>query len=135
MDLVRDSEECTLDMDARNKSEVNGESNAYSNVISINIDSFADREPQKVELSNVVNNSSENNVPVNLDQLIIDENGYVQTVKRELRISVDHKSGDTVVSVIDDHTSSIVRQIPQNEILAVERLITAPAGIFFRAQT
>ncbi len=103
------------------------------NVLSFNIDSFPDNEPQKINLQNVVEDSSESETPINLDQLVIDENGYVQTVKRELRVSVDHKTGNTIVSVIDGQSRNVVRQIPQNEILAVERLITAPAGMLFRA--
>ncbi len=134
MDLIRVREEYTLDMDVKNKSEIDG-NNAHLNVVSFDIDSITDSEPQKVKLNNVVNNSSGNNIPVDLDQLIIDKNGYVQTVKRELRISVDHNNGDTIVSVIDDQNPRVVRQIPQNEIFAVERLITAPAGMLFRAET
>ncbi len=104
-----------------------------SNVISFNIDSIPDSKTQTINLQNVVEESSENDTSIDLEQLVIDDNGYVQTVNRELRVSVDHKTGDTIISVIDGLSQNIVRQIPQNEILAVERLITAPAGMLFRA--
>ena len=104
-----------------------------SNVISINIDNLPDNEPRKIDLQSVAEVASDRETTIDLDQLVIDQNGYVQTVKRELRVSVDYKTGDTIVSVIDGKSNNVVRQIPQNEILAVERLITAPAGMLFRA--
>jgi len=104
-----------------------------NHLMSVNIDSFPDSTPQTINLQNVVEESSASDIPIDLDQLIIDENGYVQKMKRELRVSVDLKTGDTIVAVIDGLSRNIVRQIPQNEILAVERLITAPAGMLFRA--
>jgi len=112
-----------------------GRVNEY-NVISINIDNIPDSSPQQVDIQNVAQNTSENSgrdAPIDLDQLVIDENGYVQTVKRELRVRVDHISGDTIVSVIDGESQNVVRQVPKSEMLAVERLITAPAGMLFRA--
>ncbi len=104
-----------------------------TNVISINIDNLPDNESQKIDLQSIAGNAPQGDTPINLDQLVIDKNGYVQTVKRELRVSVDHKTGDTIVSVLDGLSQKVVRQIPKNEILAVERLITAPAGMLFRA--
>ncbi len=104
-----------------------------SNVISFNIDNLPDSEPLQIDLQSVAEDASGRDIPVNLDQLVIDKNGYVQTVKRELRVSVDYKTGDTIISVIDGQDRNVVRQIPKNEILAVERLITAPAGMLFRA--
>ncbi len=106
--------------------------NTGTNISSFSLESLPDNEPQQINISEVTDHSSGNEVPVNLDQLVIDENGYVQMVKRELRVSVDHISGNTVVSVIDGHTRDVVRYIPQDEVLAVERLITAPAGMLFR---
>ncbi len=106
--------------------------NTVTNISSFSLGSLPDNEPQQINISKVTDHSSGNEVPVDLDQLVIDENGYVQMVKRELRVSVDHISGNTVVSVIDGYTRDVVRYIPQDEVLAVERLITAPAGMLFR---
>lgn len=104
-----------------------------TNIKSINLDSLSDKEPQQINVRSITDESSGNEVPIDLDQLVIDENGYVQMVKRELRVSIDHITGNTIVSVIDGQSKSVVRQIPQHEVLAVERLITAPAGMLFRA--
>ena len=106
--------------------------NTGTNISSFSLESLPDNERQQINISEITDHSSGNEVPVDLDQLVIDENGYVQMVKRELRVSVDHISGNTVVSVIDGHTRDVVRYIPQDEVLAVERLITAPAGMLFR---
>ncbi|GEM_PF-2773957 len=102
--------------------------------VSVNIDHLPDTKHQKVNLQTVVEKAQRQGETIDLDQLVIDENGYVQTVKRELKVSIDHETGNTVISVIDGNSHNIVRNIPQNEILAVEQLITAPAGMLFRAQ-
>lgn len=46
---------------------------------------------------------------------------YVQTMSRELHISVDEESGRTVIRVIDPTSKEVIRQIPQEEILALAR--------------
>lgn len=48
-------------------------------------------------------------------------NDYVQTMSRELHISVDEESGHTVIRVIDPVSKEVIRQIPQEEILALAR--------------
>lgn len=101
---------------------------------SINIDNLQANEPQQIRLIASAEEQGGNEVPIQLQQLVKDKRGYVQTVKRELRVSVDYKSGHTVVSVVEGKNRDVVRHIPQDEILAVERLITAPAGMLFRAQ-
>ena len=122
-------------MEVIKKSVISTGKDTDSNIRSINLDSLSDKEPQLINIQSITNESSEREVPIDLDQLVIDENGYVQMVKRELRVSVDHISGNTVVSIIDGHNKNVIREIPQHEVLAVERLITAPAGMLFRAHT
>ena len=46
-------------------------------------------------------------------------NDLIQTVRRELRFSVDDASGDTVITVIDSETEEVVRQIPPEEVLTL----------------
>ncbi|MBI5461126.1 MAG: flagellar protein FlaG [Gammaproteobacteria bacterium] len=46
---------------------------------------------------------------------------YVQNMSRELHISVDEESGRTVIRVIDPNSKEVIRQIPQEEILALAR--------------
>ncbi len=111
---------------------INGK-DTESKVESFSLDSLPDNDPQLINVHRLADSKPGKETPIDLEQLVIDENGYVQTVKRELRVSVDHLSGDTVVSVIDGQNKDVIRQIPQDEVLAVERLITAPAGMLFRS--
>ncbi len=120
-------------MEVKTESKAATGSDADSNVLSINIDSIPDKEPAHVHISKSTDSAKQGDVPIDLEQLVIDENGYVQTVKRELSVSVDHISGSTTVSVLDGESKKVIREIPQNEVLAVEKLITAPAGMLFRA--
>ncbi len=60
---------------------------------------------------------------------------YIQTVNRSLQIAVDKTLGSTIITVLDSDTDEVVRQIPQEEIVAVARFLeqqlaaeTASAG-------
>lgn len=46
---------------------------------------------------------------------------YVQDMRRELHFSIDEESGYTVIRVIDPVSKEVIRQIPQEEILALAR--------------
>lgn len=48
---------------------------------------------------------------------------YIQTVNRSLQISVEQDLGTTVITVIDEATEEVVRQIPSEDILALARFI------------
>lgn len=63
-------------------------------------------------------------------------NDYVQNTSRELNISVDEESGQTVIRVIDPVSKEVIRQIPREEILALARnsLDDKDSGRLLRAQ-
>ena len=48
---------------------------------------------------------------------------FVQSVNRSLQISVDEVLGSTIVKVLDSDTDEVIRQIPQEEIVAVARFL------------
>lgn len=48
-------------------------------------------------------------------------NNNIQAIKRELHFSIDDKSGETVIKVIDSETEELVRQIPNEDALKVAR--------------
>lgn len=48
-------------------------------------------------------------------------NDYVQSLQRELRFSVDRDLGRAVVSVIDQSTQEVIRQIPNETALRLAR--------------
>ena len=41
-------------------------------------------------------------------------NDFVQTVQRNLQFNLDDTSGKTIITVVDKHTSEVVRQIPDD---------------------
>jgi flagellar protein FlaG len=49
---------------------------------------------------------------------------FVQNVTRELRFSVDADLGRTVVTVVDQNTDQVIRQIPGDEALAMAKYIS-----------
>lgn len=100
----------------------------------VNIEHLADKEAQPIKISAAESEAGSAPQDIQLQQLVKDKRGYVQTVKRELRVSVDHNSGNTIVAVVEGANQDVVRHIAQDEILAIERMITAPAGMLFRAQ-
>lgn len=121
-------------MDITKDQEINTGNDAETRSTSVNIDKLPVNESQQIRLNDSAGEQYGKEVPIQLQQLVKDKRGYVQTVKRELRVSIDYKSGHTIVSVVEGKNRDVVRHIPQDEILAVERLITAPAGMLFRAQ-
>ncbi len=62
-------------------------------------------EEKKKELNNAVKNLS----------------GYVQNITRELNFSIDQELGKTVVTVVDELSGDVIRQIPSEEMLELTR--------------
>lgn len=62
-------------------------------------------------------------------------NDYIQTLRRDLRFTIDEESGRSVVRVIDSETGDLIRQIPSEEVLAIAQALSevqAPGeGIIF----
>ena len=68
----------------------------------------AQSEARKRELSNAVKNVS----------------SYIQNITRELNFSVDEALGKTVVTVIDESSGHVVRQIPSEDMLELAKNIS-----------
>ena len=58
-----------------------------------------------------------------LDAAVKDVSGYVQNISRELNFSVDAELEKTVITVIDEETGDVVRQIPTEDILEMAKNI------------
>jgi flagellar protein FlaG len=56
-----------------------------------------------------------------LDQAVIKLNDFVQNLQRDLQFSVDEKSGEMVVKVIDTTSQKVIRQIPSEDALKLAR--------------
>lgn len=50
--------------------------------------------------------------------------GYVQNINRELNFSVDQQLGKTVVTVLDEASGEVIRQIPSEEMLELARSLS-----------
>ncbi|MEP5765411.1 MAG: flagellar protein FlaG [Halieaceae bacterium] len=64
---------------------------------------------------------------------------FVQKVSRELRFAVDDNTGRTVITVMDQNTDQVIRQIPGDEVLALAKVLEesptpAPRGILINSE-
>jgi flagellar protein FlaG len=63
--------------------------------------------------------------------------GYVQNITRELNFTVDETLGKTVVTVVDQSTGDVIRQIPSEDMLQLSRNLAevrerSAKGLLFR---
>ncbi len=66
-----------------------------------------------------------------IEDVVSNLNELVRNLQRELRFSVDTKSGDTIIKVVDRETDEVVRQIPSEEIVALRQRLEQSSGGFF----
>jgi len=69
-----------------------------------------------------------------LEQVVKQLNDYAQTVQREVQFKIDKDSGQTLIKVIDSRTKEVIRQIPSEEALAVDRYLAHGNGLVFQAK-
>ena len=55
---------------------------------------------------------------------------FVSSLNKNLRFSVDEKSGREVISVVDKASGELIRQIPSEEMLELASRISKAAGLF-----
>lgn len=72
-----------------------------------------------------------------LNNAIKNLSGYVQNITRELNFSVDQDLGETVVTVVDETTGDVIRQIPTEEMLELSKHLAdskerSTKGLLFR---
>ncbi len=81
-------------------------------------------EPGKAEGSSAVDAQ-------NLHGMVEDLNEMAQTVQRQLSFSVDKDSGKTVIKVIDTETDEVIRQIPPEDIMEMQKHLGEMNGMLF----
>lgn len=94
---------------------------AAGNVLPAIQQSDKQAEERRKELANAIKNVS----------------GYVQNITRELNFSVDEHLGRTVVTVIDENTGELIRQIPSEDMLNLAKTLNeikerTTKGLLFR---
>ncbi|WP_456380652.1 flagellar protein FlaG [Thiolapillus sp.] len=62
-------------------------------------------------------------------------NDYVQTIRRELKFSIDEKSGRTVITVLDSQTKEIIRQIPPEEVISLSQNLGKKESVILTVET
>lgn len=67
-----------------------------------------------------------------LEAVVSKLNDLVHELHRELQFSVDEKSGETVIKVIDSETDEVVRQIPSEEVVRLRERLRDAAGVIFQ---
>ena len=72
-----------------------------------------------------------------LSQAVKHISGFVQNITRELYFSIDEESEKTVVTVVDESTGDVIRQIPTEDMLELARDLTdikekESKGLLFR---
>jgi flagellar protein FlaG len=70
-----------------------------------------------------------------LAQAVAKLNDYIQDVQRDLQFSLDESSGESVISVVDRHSSEVIRQIPAEvTLLLAQKLNNEEPLLLFSAQ-
>jgi len=69
-----------------------------------------------------------------LEKAVTQLNDIVQSVRRELHFSIDDNSGRTVITVLDQDTDEVIRQIPSEQVLSLAENIESLKGILFKAE-
>ena len=65
--------------------------------------------------------ASQSTSTAELREAVTKINDFVQNVNRDVRFSMDEGSGRTVIRVLDTDSGDLVRQIPNDEVLAIAR--------------
>ena len=69
-----------------------------------------------------------------LEQALDNLSTHVQNLQRSLLFSVDRDSGETIVRIVDSETHAVIRQIPSQELLAIEQHLRSSTGVLLSAQ-
>ncbi len=67
-----------------------------------------------------------------LDEVVSGLNDMVQNLHRHLQFSVEEKTGETIIKVVDSETNQVVRQIPSEEIVRLRQRMKEAAGVLFQ---
>ena len=57
-----------------------------------------------------------------------------QNLQRSLQFSIDESSGRTVIKVVDKETLEVIRQIPEQEVLALAARMEKGAGVLVKEE-
>ena len=104
----------------------------FRGVTATSEDLKTDTKQQTPDSSKQVSQQEKNSTPEEVKDVVVELNDLAQNSQRDLLFSVDKKSGDTIIKVLDKQTEEVVREIPSAEIRAVKERLLEAAGIIFR---
>ncbi len=64
-----------------------------------------------------------------LEKALGNVSAQVQMLQRSLHFSVDEKSGEPIVRIVDSETKELIRQIPSEELLAIGERLRSTTGL------
>lgn len=102
-------------------------------------DAYANTADVTVSASNRAAEPRDGSVPAvdpeALQKAVQDLRRGVQNLQRSLEFSVDEASGRTVIKVVDKETKEVIRQIPEEDVLALAaRLEDAQSGMLVKEE-
>lgn len=71
-------------------------------------------------------------LPGQLQQAVKMVNKFIEPVAQDLEFSIDKETGKSVVRVIDTETHQVLRQIPEEEMLAIARALDRLQGLLIK---
>lgn len=71
---------------------------------------------------------------VDMQKVVDNLNDFVQSIKRELQFSIDDDSGRTIIKVVNQETDEVVRQIPSEEVLELQKNIRNNTNLLLHAE-
>ena len=105
-----------------------------SNVVDIKSDPAALKKTAEADKATAEEVASQQNIRDNLESTVNQLNDIAQSIKRDLKFSVDDSSGQTIISVVDTQSQEVIRQIPPDYVLNVRENIESLKGILFSAE-
>lgn len=69
-----------------------------------------------------------------LEKALGNVSAHVQISQRSLHFSVDKESGKPIVRIVDTETHELIRQIPSEELLAIEERLRSTTGVLLSEQ-
>lgn len=91
--------------------------------VEVNANKSGDVLRQQAELQAGKNKAKQEVSQEELEKAVSNLNQFFQVVRRELQFAVDDKTGHTLITVKDSDSDQTIRQIPNEEVLALARNI------------
>ncbi len=66
-----------------------------------------------------------------VEEIVEGLNGFAQDIQRQLQFTIDEDTGKTVIKVIDVATEQLIRQIPLQDLLELQRRLGDMEGLLF----